>query len=62
MVEAEIIKSKLTGFDIPCVLNFESAGRLYGITIDGLGQVQIMVNAEDYEKAKEIIDMKQEEK
>ena len=62
MVEAEIIKSKLTGFDIPCVLNFESAGRLYGITIDGLGEIRIMVNAEDYEKAKEIIDMKQEEK
>jgi hypothetical protein len=60
MVEAEIIKSKLTGFDIPCVMNFETAGRLYGITMDGLGKVKIMVNAEDYEKAKEVISLEQE--
>lgn len=55
MVEAEIIKSKLASFDIPCLLQFESAGRLYGITMNGLGKIKIMVNAADYEKAKEII-------
>ncbi len=56
MVEAEIIKSKLDSFDIPCLLQFESAGRLYGITMNGLGKVKIMVNAGDYEKARELLD------
>lgn len=62
MVEAEIIKSKLASFDIPCVMQFESAGRLYGITMNGLGKVKIMVNAEDFKRAKEIISLDKEEK
>lgn len=55
MVESEVIKSKLESFDIPCLLQFESAGRLYGITMNGLGKVKVLVNAADYEKAKEIL-------
>ncbi len=55
MVEAEIIKSKLDSYGIPCLLQFESAGRLYGITMDGLGQVKIMVNIQDYQKALDIL-------
>jgi hypothetical protein len=55
MVEAEVIKSKLASFDIPCLLQFETAGRLFGITMNGLGKIKIMVNPADYERAKEII-------
>ncbi|HLP58810.1 MAG TPA: DUF2007 domain-containing protein [Candidatus Deferrimicrobium sp.] len=55
LMEAEIIKSKLESFEIPCALKFESAGRLMGITMNGLGKVQVMVSPEDYEKATEII-------
>jgi hypothetical protein len=55
MMEAEILKSKLESFDIPCVLKFETAGRLLGITMDGLGEVRVMVSPEDYDKALEII-------
>ena len=55
MMEAEIIKSKLKSFDIPCVLKFESAGRLMGITMNGLGEVKIMVSPKDYDKAVETI-------
>jgi hypothetical protein len=62
MVESEIIKSKLASFDIPCIMQFETAGRLYGITMNGLGKVKIMVTAEDYEKAKEIISTEKEVK
>jgi hypothetical protein len=56
MIETEIIKSKLRSFDIPCLVQFETAGRLYGITIDGLGKTKIMVNKEDYERALELIE------
>jgi len=55
LMEAEIIKSKLESFEIPCVLKFESAGRLMGITMNGLGEVQVMVSPGDYEKALEIM-------
>ena len=55
MMEAEIIKSKLESFDIPCVLKFESAGRLMGITMNGLGEVKVMVSPKDYDKAVETI-------
>jgi hypothetical protein len=58
MMEAEILKSKLESFDIPCLLKFETAGRLLGITMDGLGEVKVMVSPKDYDKALEIINSK----
>ena len=62
MVEAEIIKSKLESFSIPCMLKFEAIGRVLGITTNGLGKVQVMVPLEYYEKAKEIIKIEKQEK
>lgn len=40
---AQIYKSKLEAAEIPVLLQYESAGLVYGITVDGLGQVRIMV-------------------
>lgn len=60
MVEAEIIKAKLESFNIPSLLKFESAGRLFGITMDGLGKVKVMVNEAQYMEAKKIIDVQEE--
>jgi hypothetical protein len=51
MMEAEIIKAKLESFGISCYLKFESAGRLFGITMNGLGEVKIMVPSEYYSEA-----------
>jgi hypothetical protein len=56
LMEAEIIKSKLENFEIPCMLKFEAVGRLLGITSDGLGKVQVMIPPDYLEKAKEILD------
>ena len=55
MVETEILKSKLDSFGIDCLVQFESAGRLFGITLNGLGKAKIMVKQEDYSKALKII-------
>jgi hypothetical protein len=55
MMEAEIIKSKLECFHIPALLKYESAGRIYGITMDGLGKVKILVSAENWEEAKKLL-------
>jgi hypothetical protein len=40
---AQIYKSKLEAMDIPVLLRYESVGPVYGITVDGLGEVRVMV-------------------
>lgn len=55
LMEANIIKAKLESFNIPCILQYESLGRLYGITMNGLGKVQIMVAEECFGQAQEIL-------
>ena len=42
-MEAQIIKGRLESEGIPVLLSYESAGLVYGLTIDGLGEVKIMV-------------------
>lgn len=41
--EAHIIKGRLETEGIPVLLRYESAGRVIGITIDGLGEIQVQV-------------------
>jgi hypothetical protein len=40
---AQIYKSKLEALGIPVLLQYESLGQVYGITVDGLGRVRILV-------------------
>ena len=53
---AHAIKSHLESEGIPVLLQYESVGVVYGLTIDGLGEVKILVPQELYEKAKQIIE------
>lgn len=39
----EMYKSKLEAMGIPVLLKYESAGPVFGITVDGLGEVCVMV-------------------
>lgn len=57
MLKAAIIKSQLESAGIPAMLDYESAGILFGITVDGLklGQVRIWVEKEYAEQALEIL-------
>jgi hypothetical protein len=48
---AQIYKSKLEAAEIPVLLQYESAGLVYGITVDGLGEVRIMVPEDCAEEA-----------
>jgi hypothetical protein len=54
-MEAQIIKGRLESEGIPVLLSYESAGLIYGLTIDGLGEVKIMVPKRLAEEAKEIL-------
>ena len=53
---ANIIKSHLESEGIPAILKYESAGIIYGITVDGLGEISILVPQEVAEDAKKIIE------
>lgn len=54
-LEASVIKSHLECEGIPVMLQYESVGRVFGLTVDGLGEIRILVPQELAEKAKEII-------
>jgi len=54
-MEAQIIKGRLESEGIPVLLSYESAGLVYGITVDGLGEVKVMVPKRLQEEAKEIL-------
>jgi len=54
-MEAEIVKSKLESFQIPVLLRFESAGHIFGITMNGLGKVKIMVPESFLSEARKIL-------
>jgi len=54
-MEAEIIKGRLESEGIPALLSYESAGLVYGLTINGLGEVKIMVPQHLVEAANEIL-------
>ena len=43
LLPAQVIKTKLESADIPVLLDYESAGVVLGITVDGLGEVRVMV-------------------
>ncbi len=43
---AQVLKSKLEAAGIPVLLEYESAGLVLGLTVDGLGEVRVMVPRE----------------
>jgi hypothetical protein len=43
LLQAEVYKSKLESAGIPVLLEYESIGPALGITVDGLGEVRVMV-------------------
>ena len=54
-MEAQVIKGRLESEGIPVLLSYESAGLVYGITVDGLGEVKVMVPKRLAEEAKGIL-------
>ncbi|MFP3898906.1 MAG: putative signal transducing protein [Dehalococcoidia bacterium] len=54
-IEAHVIKGRLESEGIPVLLSYESAGLVYGLTVDGLGEVRVMVPKQLAEEAREIL-------
>jgi hypothetical protein len=43
LYQAQIIRGKLEANNIPVLLKYESLGPVMGLTVDGLGQVEVWV-------------------
>jgi len=54
--EAEIVRGRLEIEGILALLKYESIGSVYGLTVDGLGQVEVQVPARFVSRAREIIE------
>jgi hypothetical protein len=57
LLRAQVIKSKLEYAGIPVLLNYESVGPIYGITVDGLGEVRVLVPTEHADQARALIEV-----
>lgn len=55
ITRAEIIKSKLEGAGILALLKYESLGPVLAVTVDGLGNVKVLVRKEDEQAAIELL-------
>lgn len=53
--EAQIVKGRLDVEEIPAILKYESLGSVYGLTVDGLGQVEVQVPTKYADRAREIL-------
>ena len=61
LLQAEIIKGKLESNGIPVLLQYESLGPVMGLTLDGLGQVRLLVREEQVESARAVLEETAEE-
>jgi hypothetical protein len=55
-LEAEVALSKLGAEGILAYLRYEAIGRTLGLTVNGLGLVQVLVSPVDAERASEILE------
>ena len=52
---AHVIKSKLEAAGIPAILSYDSASLVFGLTVDGIGKVRVLVRPEDAEEARNLL-------
>ncbi len=55
MLQAQVIRGKLESAGVPVFLKYESIGQVFGLTVDGLGLVQVQVPVEWAETAEALL-------
>jgi len=55
MLGAQVVQGKLEAYGIPVLLKYESAGLVFGLTVDGLGTVEVQVPEDRAEEAEALI-------
>lgn len=54
-LQAQIVKGHLESEGVPALLQYEGAGLLYGVTVDGLGEARVMVPEDLAAEARSIV-------
>jgi hypothetical protein len=54
-IQAQVIKGLLESYGIPCLLRSDAAHSVHVFTVDGMGEVRVMVWESMAEKAKRLI-------
>ena len=54
-LEAQVIKSLLESYDIPCVLKSNAAPSVHMFTVDGMGEFGVMVRDSEANEARNLI-------
>ena len=54
-MQAQVIKGLLESYGVPCLLKSHAAHSVHVLTVDGMGEVKIMVWESMSEKAKRLI-------
>jgi hypothetical protein len=55
VTDAEILKNMLESFGIPARVSYEAVGKIYGLTMDGMGVVALLVPEERAQEARDIL-------
>lgn len=55
LLKAHVVKTFLESHGIPAALDYESAGPALGITVDGLGEVRVLVPSERARRARRLL-------
>jgi len=53
--EAQVIKSLLESYDIPCLLKSDAAPSVHIFTVDGMGEVRVLVWESMVDEARKLI-------
>jgi len=56
LLRAQVFKTKLEAAGIPVLLKYESAGPVIGITVDGLGEVRVLVPTRYADEARTLLE------
>lgn len=54
-LEASVVKARLEAGGIPSLLRYEAAGPVFGIVVDGLGRVDVLVPEGLAEQARDLL-------
>ncbi|MCX6031727.1 MAG: DUF2007 domain-containing protein [Chloroflexi bacterium] len=56
MLAAQVVKAKLESAGVPALLKYEAVGQILGLTVDGLGLVEVLVPAQWADEARALVD------
>jgi len=54
-LQAELVRSCLQGSGIGCILRGEALSKTHGLTLDGLGRVEVLVAQSDEDRARALV-------